>query len=492
VLSWPLKSPLDLPDLPDLELATSFDGFQQQDSIPWEEFFTQSDAFPAPKPCDYCRKHRLQCLILRTSYANPNPEHSCSTCVGLYRGCSLAKGRKREAAAFETSGPVIGQLHGVNEEIDPASNVREINSEANGLCAVSPPAVYDRDKRPSSRRYQKTKILRSWFDTHAERPYPTPEDLEFLSSQSGLTKTQVGNWFTNARRRQRQTSRPLSSRHFRSGSPMPQPTYSSSPIERWRNSPPEDDHVSMEAVAAALESNVISDELSQMAPPLPPSARWSLSDMSSQADTESTSASSLSSCLSSTSFHRIGIRPRSQRSSRRNSAKPIYQCTFCHAPFKKKHDWARHERAVHMPELETYTCLPPNQLPNTGTSQVQDLQIWRFDSPAPQCMLCGHSNPSDEHFESHSFESCAERPSAQRTFTRKDHFWQHLAKYHACLKWDGWDIDLDSWRASTLDHNSSSCFACGFCHFRALDWKARVDHVAQHFRDGLTMDNWLD
>jgi hypothetical protein len=75
-------------------------------------------AYCPPVRCSHCRKHRLQCLILRTTSANPNPVTSCSSCVALFRECSLAKGEKRVAAGFETYTPVLGHLHGLPEHTD--------------------------------------------------------------------------------------------------------------------------------------------------------------------------------------------------------------------------------------------------------------------------------------------------------------------------------------------------------------------------------------
>lgn len=75
-------------------------------------------AYRPAVPCSHCRKHRLQCLIIRTTVANPNPVTSCSSCVALFRECSLAKGEKRVAAGFETYTPVLGHLHGLPEHTE--------------------------------------------------------------------------------------------------------------------------------------------------------------------------------------------------------------------------------------------------------------------------------------------------------------------------------------------------------------------------------------
>lgn len=448
----------------------------------WSQFLTDREAHFAPEPCSYCRRHRLQCLIMATGPANPNPENSCSTCVGLFRGCSLARGRKRDPSGFETADPVIGQLHGVSEEMDfnSDSHAEMFEGLQNNAMPTTPIVMYDRDKRPSSRRFQQTRLLRGWYDTHSEHPYPSAQDVEFLSIQSNLTKTQVNNWFTNARRRHRQVSRPLSMRHFRAGSPMPS---MASPLDRWRNSPPEDDHVAPQTVAAAVASSASNSPWSadHTTPPFSPMApSRQASDLSSQAESTSSSISSFTSCLSHNSSISGRRHSRTLRLKKSRGSKVHYECTFCSQPFKKKHDWARHERAVHMPELETYTC--------TLLAQVTDhLQGWRVGEIEPQCNLCGQASPDTEHMATHDFDSCAERPPSQRTFCRKDHFWQHLQKYHGCQKWPGWDLDLNLWR------NKQDTFQsyCGFCNETLDSWAARTAHVAEHFKQGLTMENWL-
>jgi hypothetical protein len=46
-----------------------------------------------------------------------------------------------------------------------------------------------------------TSILREFLQTHWSNPYPTQTEREELRQQTGLTITQINNWFTNARRR---------------------------------------------------------------------------------------------------------------------------------------------------------------------------------------------------------------------------------------------------------------------------------------------------
>lgn len=43
--------------------------------------------------------------------------------------------------------------------------------------------------------------LKDWFYEHLDHPYPSAEDKESLSKDTGLTYLQVSNWFTNTRKR---------------------------------------------------------------------------------------------------------------------------------------------------------------------------------------------------------------------------------------------------------------------------------------------------
>lgn len=45
-----------------------------------------------------------------------------------------------------------------------------------------------------------TSILKKWLLEHVEHPYLKTVDKHALSKESGLTKKQVSNWFTNVRK----------------------------------------------------------------------------------------------------------------------------------------------------------------------------------------------------------------------------------------------------------------------------------------------------
>ncbi|PLB48713.1 hypothetical protein P170DRAFT_464371 [Aspergillus steynii IBT 23096] len=97
------------------------------------------------------------------------------------------------------------------------------------------------------------------------------------------------------------------------------------------------------------------------------------------------------------SSHKQPFRPaRSQRIEKQSREKArIFPCTFCYDKFKRKHDWVRHERSLHL-DLETWTCAPDH-------------------------------DPTPEHLEEHNHNVCA---GTDRTFSRKDHLMQHLRLVH--------------------------------------------------------------
>jgi len=47
-----------------------------------------------------------------------------------------------------------------------------------------------------------TDILRLWFHEHLDHPYPSEDDKQMLIARTGLSISQISNWFINARRRQ--------------------------------------------------------------------------------------------------------------------------------------------------------------------------------------------------------------------------------------------------------------------------------------------------
>ncbi|OJI95805.1 hypothetical protein ASPVEDRAFT_871184 [Aspergillus versicolor CBS 583.65] len=473
--------------------------------IGWDDddFFLPQGAWRPPEPCTYCRRMRLQCFSLQTTDANPNPVTSCSSCVALFRQCSLAERHKRQPHQYETNRPVIDQLHGIREDdVLPGStdgpdfDEYELFSLDTTRPELSGASSNTSERAGShSRSVKRTRPLREWLACNISNPYPTKADKADLASQTGLTKTQINNWFLNARRRQRHSDRVVAQRKILpQGSPMPSvsPLSMMTPLDRWRCSPPDEEPITISP--AALES-ALNDSFYTDSQPAG-SAGYASSSISgdswlhSQPQSLYTSSnpdstgefchSNDSNSVSSlgTSHDAFTLPPSSTRASTAPS-NPTFQCTFCARTFKKRFDWRRHELSVHMPRLNSWACAVP-------LAPDESFVIWRTGQESPECIFCGHTSPTDDHFRSHELDYCSHGPGGGRVFSRKDHLWQHLYKFHGCRKWDGWTPDLAS-----LKNNSDAIKSrCGFCDVGMISWKEREQHMADHFLKGVTMASW--
>ncbi|KAJ5505899.1 Homeodomain [Penicillium expansum] len=434
-----------------------------------------------PVSCAYCRRNRLQCLIIRTTPANPNPKNACSSCVALFRECSLAKGEKRLPSGFETFSPVLGHLHGVPEDGNPLPATTIDNSEER--------------KEPKQFLRKGARVLREWFYQNQEYPYPTDAQKTQMAHETGFSQKRISTWFANARRRQKQKiqSAGLSSTsRTRSGSPMVTSTLSSlTPMERWQASPPDDEPVPEAAIQTAIASSSIESDGSIDPFQLDRSTMdffnfdqtsshlaSSVSSIGSKASETSDSASSAWSYHSSAD---TGLpfpllpkqtKPKRIRGRQRPAGDYHYQCTFCTQSFKKKHDWARHEKSVHI-TLDSWICTP----------NINDVQQ-AFELQLSECPFCDFLSPTPAHWEEHEFQVCADKPAQERSFSRKDYLWQHLRKFHGCTKAPV--ADLEAWRGSGANVESR----CGFCGCSLSTWSARAEHLTDHFKKGSRMDQW--
>lgn len=426
-------------------------------NLAMDDFLRSQGGWRPPVPCSHCRRLRLQCFMLQTTSVNPNPVTSCSSCVALYRQCSLAGPAKREASQFETPQPVIGQLHGVYEDEHVGSSA----SNHAGPVHSSSPSKLERgrltkaSKRTSSRSNTGTRPLRMWFDSNFANPYPSESDKERLAHDSGLSRTQVDNWFSNARRRKKHSEQATSAASraiYRQGSPMPTSTLAEmTPLERWKHSPPDAEpaqFIDIERCIGLSSTSSSFDALQQASnydlafmptPEFDPDADWL-----SLPGSVNSSSNATSSCNSQTSY---GAHSSSSKRSfgdagldtlppkrRQRSKQSSFNCPECARKFTRRSDLLRHEKAIHRQSAESWIC-SDLILPGESAS------VWRISRPEPECALCGQLNPDEKHFVSHEFVACADRAISERTFSRKDHLWQHLYKFHRCRKWDGWTLD---------------------------------------------------
>lgn len=267
-----------------------------------------------------------------------------------------------------------------------------------------------------------------------------------------------------------------------------------SPLDRWRNSPPEVEAAQLSDIVKSISIANTQDtfpsrpnseiSLTRQRRSHRPTASIAASD-SARSSGSSSSASSAHSIDSghSGSFGRFyaGVsKGHRRRRQRKKSPTPNetaanqpptrqYQCTFCTDTFKSKHDWTRHERTLHL-SLESWTCAP------FGPTYLSETSL-------PKCVFCTTEHPSDAHIREHRFWECQEKPHALRTFYRKDHMFQHLRLVHGMD--DGHTV-VDTWRSEVTQIKSR----CGFCAATFRTWADRNSHIAVHFREGYMMKQW--
>lgn len=348
-----------------------------------------------------------------------------------------------------------------------------------------------------------TRVLKEWFALHSSWPYPTENEKNAFSEQTGLTVRQVSYWFINARRRKgnkSSSSAPVTTTSSSSSLPgtrisMQNHDWSSmNPFERWRNSPPEEEPAPIDAIYNSIQKST-TDVCSSS-----PSCRDftvlrdSTTSHPSSVDSSDFSTSEGSSDFSVSSYtsdsfldipNRRNIRKTRKRWGRaasretrrgtqnmkeaRSSQGRIYQCTFCTDTFKTRYDWTRHEESLHL-ALERWTCLPFGPILLDSAEQ-------------PRCALCDICDPDDAHLQSHDVSKCAGKPFHTRTFRRKDHLRQHLRHVHHV---QDMTQSINNWKSNMVKVKSR----CGFCGETFSLWSDRNDHLTDHFRAGFLMKDW--
>lgn len=401
----------------------------------------------------------------------------------------------------------------------PSASIDIPQPEAKGTpfeqCGQAPyPSIEndDQDHASTSSAHKKNRarlpkhavrVMRSWLAEHADDPYPTGEDNLYLMEKTGLSKTQIRNWLANSRKRKRYLRSPASSdmQSHESSARSSLDSLSWTPLERWQNSPPEDEPASLSDVYQALVdrpsdyeggSNPAASFPSEGYGHRKSSSISSFSDLSMtraasarSSDSNYSSASDLSLSglftdhLSITPHQRPRSRSRHRHLKRRSfKKKPVeekdkskkqrlFRCTFCTQTFATKYDWQRHEKSIHL-NLDQWVCAP-----HGSTTAINGITI---------CVFCSTPDPDTDHIESHDYSICQSKRPQDRMFNRKDHLAQHLKLTHSTEL----QPHMDDWSISTQEVRSR----CGFCSAVFSTWKERNDHLATHFKAGCDMFQW--
>lgn len=440
-------------------------------------------------PCSHCQHNHLHCSLLRhPGFGNTG---ACTSCISLSLQCSFLYSAAKEPQFMATPASNF-QSHTDIEMADARPTQMQTPRSGSSKSPSFRESSHENSEsstKVSGARFSRdtVRLLRHWLQVHHVHPYPTEEEKEDLKRRTGLTKVQITNWLANARRRgQVKPPRASSPSPYNRARPMAIPnqtakSFENLPLERWKNSPPEHEPASVAAIAKAVDSSPtrISTQTSPDSYPRSEGSAHSGAHGSS-ASSRSTTHSSVNSIGSVASHHSrgsFGSFGKRGRRRRRHTAKPVpnltngpirqYQCTFCTESFKTKHDWQRHEKSLHL-SLERWVCAPSK---NKNAVNMK------------KCVFCGLQNPTEKHYETHNHATCSERPLEERTFYRKDHLRQHLRLVHDCQFLAS---TMDSWKIAAPEVRSR----CGFCGIVMDTWSARVDHLAEHFKAGRTMEEW--
>lgn len=324
----------------------------------------------------------------------------------------------------------------------------------------------------------------------AEQSTPFTQDTPLMSDSLGTDMSNIRQWFNQPFVMPPSRTFPRRKSIYRMSSPLPSPITlqrtsqvqaSLDPMQRWENSPPAEEGISMSAIAKAIadaDVNPRSRRHSRTAKGSRPSSHsrraTSVSSLGSAVSSRSNlSIDSVTSAVSSSDGSRQTQtnRVRKPRQGAKSSGKDsrIFQCTFCCDTFKSKYDWMRHEKSLHL-VLEKWTCTPDGgTITNSSTGDAS-------------CAYCDALNPTLEHLNIHDHSTCSAKPISQRTFRRKDHLKQHMRLVHGIDNF----LRVDEWKSERSNIRSR----CGFCNEELQTWNERAQHLSSHFRQGKTMADW--
>jgi len=456
-----------------------------------------SYAIISPKQCEACQIQKAECHLTRDTLTQGTP--SCTLCTSQSLVCSLSNDHEigsmqpmaqfppAESRPFQDEQELVDGfgMQGSHETSPLPSPALVSGADIQGEFSGSSVKIGARFPRDTVR------MLRHWLSTHQRHPYPTEEEKEELKSKTGLSKVQITNWLANARRRglikvtrctSSTTDGPSKALRIR-GRSKEKILENMGPMERWQHSPPENEPAKARDIARAFNSSVmISNTDSPSSYPAADEGSVGSRPRGSSASSFGTPVSSGSQESAHSHHSRASMGPFSKRGRRRRrptiksveslalSGVRQYLCSFCVESFKTKYDWQRHEKSLHL-SLERWICAP------NGSS------VPRKTDGAPTCVFCGIENPSNAHLEIHNYTCCLERSHEERTFYRRDHIRQHLRLVHDCKLSPA---SMDAWKIAIPNVRSR----CGFCNLDMDTWDKRVDHLAEHFKNGETMADW--
>ncbi|KAH7136023.1 hypothetical protein B0J11DRAFT_519756 [Dendryphion nanum] len=449
-----------------------------------ESYCLECDLFECTNPgenirCDTCRIPDLMDSSTPSSHETSKDQHTLPR-LNIPNSSNSADNPPESTLSkdIRCSGCELSSLmesHGHSK----CSSCRAIESDPQTSFPMSDAPMKNKIRRSRAGRASKLPLsalntLQAWLDANSDNPYPTAQVKKQLAQQCGITEKQVTTWFTNARARQL------------------------SPLDTYLSSGSEGEGVREEDIERAADALANTGGFSY------------LPDTNNSNLMRAGSVVSGSSVFSNNQSRMQHSRRGKKKDYRRHKSNPIspvlqaapnadsesnskllansgeqemWQCTFCRTHLVPK-SWRRHEETQHHTRAQ-WTCMlyGPRLSANHGSS--------RPNTSSSFCAFCMLQNPSEAHFlEHHRISECAKRPVKERTFLRPDHLRQHVKNYHSSALHDMAQV---RWKREGEDRaDGSRGWTCGFCGDHLNTWNQRETHIANHFKEGLTMDQWYD
>ncbi|KAL4954465.1 hypothetical protein BDW69DRAFT_205203 [Aspergillus filifer] len=232
-------------------------------------------------------------------------------------------------------------------------------------------------------------------------------------------------------------------------------SYALGPMERWRNSPPEEEPALIPDILNALKTA--------------PAAQRNNAAPRRRSRRSSNAGRSHRQAGSTTSGESYATSQDSQLSAHSSSSAGAHNAVS---------STERHEKSLHV-TLEAWYCAPFGMVTTAAAPDTTATSSSTADSHS-RCAFCNEADPSQEHLDEHSPTACESEQGTRRSFRRKDHLIQHLRHSHGVTTIPA---DLERWKIGT----SAISSRCGFCSAGLSTWEQRVEHLAEHFRTGATM-----
>lgn len=377
---------------------------------------------------------------------------------------------------------------------------RSSNISSEGPKQTDPDALEERPPPPTKEAQQ---IFKAWYEEHKVYPYLRCEDRVALMSQTGCTRRQVLDWFTNRRRRDKRhaASRPSgsqpseavskcsdigssfeaefasqdfeglaqeSSASHRGSQEVSFASASTPQLDRYRETAPEDETV-RPATAESLSRTDGGPRFVKRKSCSGHTYVGGVGPTDPKFISKGNETSNGTGLPETPSVHEHP-RKKGKRIVQRPPVPPeregnkIFQCRYCYHGFPRFSSWIEHEKSCG-PQQLIYVCMK--------------VPLDRYDSQGQaRCPFCGIADSSEQHLnDRHRHQRCLTRPIEERGFQRYWNLNRHWEIFHRAT-----ERFPESWATSSADAAREPHW-CGFCgNYRGP--KAECDqHIGYHFMD---------